>query len=636
MRFQKLIIIFFLFFGFIPFNRALAQSPSTTPSPSTTRDPEPTPFDFETIPGNTAVYTGIGGEDNIFDKIRQRVFQFQVIFTQMINGKEKIIVPNFEKWGKWMEASVFPDSENSGGPLIPSKLKVRIPQKKEGNNLQIQDVHLPCSSESDEIFDKVDADGKPIGQKKGTPKQVTVSQPYDDYAYNYITGCSILMGLFGAQKDKGTTVSMPSLNINTPEQAVYREENGKLIFKEELKDLLLPCNANSKGRKVQKTAWDVASGGLINAGSLNFYKDLSDRFGDFWDGAGNCLKSPAECLAAAKQAFGLGIETTIWGPGLVGLNACWRSMRASDIPSNVDPKARRNLESYKGIANTFLTSKSAGRLPASYDDRHGTVNASIGGADNNGAPQPSSTPVPYSGIKDTNNAADYTQCAILPNRLQPTVFPLDDPQSDPSAICNPVKDPGTMYSSDANLGTFPPDYNNGIPPVSGDFGTALKNAANSVGIPACVLQGVAFLEGGGRYPEKPLDQCLREVNYCSAAGPMQFTTGTGPASDPECTKCPVKYCPNAWASWGAGGNPCNYQDALSAAARKLKHDGPLTGADPKSQLKQILYAGYTYYGSRLPLEQTGRHDLGELGKCSYGQVLYKTCDPSYTCSGKGG
>lgn len=647
MRIQQCFLIIILAFLLLPFQQAVAQSPSPSPSPLTTPSPEPTPFEFETIPGNTAMWTGIGGEDSyfqggIFQKILQRFKTFSVVFGRLIDGDYKIDVPNFERWGKWMETSVFPDNDNTGGPLIPYKLKVRIPQKEEGNNLQIQQVNQPCSSESDVVED---TEGNPLGQKRGKPTDVLVSDTYDEYAYNYITGCSILMGLFGSQKQNGRTVSMPSLAINTKEQVIYKETAPKKFeFKEELYDpktgdssILYPCESQSKGRKVNKTLWKVLNGGLIaGTGSLAF-QQTADTLSDYFDGAGNCIRDLAECIAAAKQALGLGLETTIFGPGLVGLNACWMGIRDQDLPNGVNgipPDARKNLNSYLGVERTFISNKSASYQPIDYDDRHGTVKGrGLAVAD---APEPSETPVPYSGFSGTVNASAYTQCAILPNRLQPTMLPSDPQNNTGPSSCNPVKDPGSMYSSDANIGTFPPDYHSDVPPYSGDFGTALKNAASTVGIPACVLQGVAFLEGGGRYAEKPLDQCLREVNHCSAAGPMQFTTGTGPADDPECQQCGVKYCPNAWASWGAGGNPCNYQDALAAAARKLKNDGPLTNADPKSQLSQILYAGYRYYGSKLPLEQTGRTGLGDLGKCSYGQVLYKTCDPSYQCSGKGG
>ncbi|OGG01523.1 hypothetical protein A2Z33_00610 [Candidatus Gottesmanbacteria bacterium RBG_16_52_11] len=198
---------------------------------------------------------------------------------------------------------------------------------------------------------------------------------------------------------------------------------------------------------------------------------------------------------------------------------------------------------------------------------------------------------------------------------------------------------GSKYTSDWSIGNYPGDI---IDPgtVTGDmcaenpgftgnnaakFYDALNSAASEIGIPACVLNGVALIEGGARYNEIPdLAQCLAHVNVCSAVGPMQFTTGKGPPSDPTCSTCPAGYCPNAWAGYGAGGNPCMYKDALSAAARKLKNDGPLTDSDPSSQYQQIRNAGYHYYGN-----DTDR--FARLCGCTYGEYIYKVCVPSYQC-----
>jgi len=140
-----------------------------------------------------------------------------------------------------------------------------------------------------------------------------------------------------------------------------------------------------------------------------------------------------------------------------------------------------------------------------------------------------------------------------------------------------------------------------------------------------------MIEGGPDIAEQnDLAACLRSANSCSAAGPMQFTTGQNGRGNPKCNKCPSKSvqrdgCPNAWAIYGNGGNPCNYRDALDAAARKLKADGKLTGDDPSNQYEGILKAGYHYYGSKAA--------IGRLGNCSYGEFVYKHCVPSYICKG---
>jgi len=45
--------------------------------------------------------------------------------------------------------------------------------------------------------------------------------------------------------------------------------------------------------------------------------------------------------------------------------------------------------------------------------------------------------------------------------------------------------------------------------------------------------------------------------------------------------------------------------------------------DPRTQKEAIMAAGYGYYGSNAPIDR--------LGGCSYGEFVYKHCDPSYQC-----
>lgn len=152
----------------------------------------------------------------------------------------------------------------------------------------------------------------------------------------------------------------------------------------------------------------------------------------------------------------------------------------------------------------------------------------------------------------------------------------------------------------------------------------ITEETNKVGIPTCVLKGVGIIEGAYGWnlnDEQRIRECRR--NECSAAGPFQFTTGA------PCGNCPAGYCPNAWAIYGNGGNPCEPRTAANAAARKLKNDGPLTNGDPKNQLEQILNAGYRYYGSRRPVNRL-KDSFGN--SCSYGQYVYLQCDPSFNCA----
>lgn len=224
------------------------------------------------------------------------------------------------------------------------------------------------------------------------------------------------------------------------------------------------------------------------------------------------------------------------------------------------------------------------------------------------------------------DAVKFTSCIIAPA----------DWQDDPNNGLEYCKDPNYLDSvsstSDWAIGN---DTSGPASISSGAFADLLQRTAQNVGLPSCVLEGVAMIEGGPKYKEADLKQCLASVNSCSAAGPMQFTTGKGPASDPKCNKCAAGYCPNAWSQWGNGGNPCNYADSLSAAARKLKNDGSLQPVSSgflnlvsntneiAKQQGGIIKAGYNYYGSNKPIQR--------LGGCSYGEFLYKQCNPAYKC-----
>jgi hypothetical protein len=220
---------------------------------------------------------------------------------------------------------------------------------------------------------------------------------------------------------------------------------------------------------------------------------------------------------------------------------------------------------------------------------------------------------PFSGLGGPIEAHKDLYCAMIPTSMQ------DGRDCSPKERQNNL-DPGTMYSSNWVI----KEQTSNRAPITGPFKEILAKAAKDENIPQCVLEAVAFAEGGDLIPESSKEQCI--PNVCSAAGSMQFTTGIGPASDPKCKTCDAGYCPNAWASYGNNGNPCSWYDALSAAARKLKNDGPLRGTNPAGQGEAIHKAGYHYYGSDNNTLARNRFD-----GCEYGEFLRKTCDPSYVC-----
>lgn len=207
----------------------------------------------------------------------------------------------------------------------------------------------------------------------------------------------------------------------------------------------------------------------------------------------------------------------------------------------------------------------------------------------------------------------FLRCAITPQSKQ---------NGDACTFAD-VRIPNT--SDWASSGTIssagPPEFT-----PSGPFADLLKQKATQYGVPQCVMEGVGRIEGGGRYSELPLDRCLETTNTCSAVGPMQFTIGAGhgKATEEACkNSCGAGYCPNAWSTWGKGGNPCRYEDALDAAARYLAAFGHFSGGDQKDSIHDAATA---YYGS--DNDETARK---YLKGCEYWEFVYKQCNPSYVC-----
>jgi hypothetical protein len=179
----------------------------------------------------------------------------------------------------------------------------------------------------------------------------------------------------------------------------------------------------------------------------------------------------------------------------------------------------------------------------------------------------------------------------------------------------------------------------------------VANAAAQWGIPTCVLDGVAELEGayvsGACTP-----------NQCGAMGPFQITVGytygngdSGQCSkDTACKKCGGNSCPNAVNDYLQGVsqqlghqiNPCNPAEAAYAAGSMLKgkaayFDADLTGSDAlvgtSEELQDaVIYAGNSYFGSNYVFQTGSNVEPG----CSYGEsILKKYCGVStYVCGSR--
>lgn len=149
----------------------------------------------------------------------------------------------------------------------------------------------------------------------------------------------------------------------------------------------------------------------------------------------------------------------------------------------------------------------------------------------------------------------------------------------------------------------------------------LNNIEEKVGTPKRILEGVFTIESPGllnsltdeqvRAYSQPGSQVLGcRVNSCSAAGPMQFTTGIDNQGSSTCSQCCsagkcLSRCPNAWGGYGNSinkygryehqSNVCNLRDNLYAAGAKLKNDSGNKGGDWTKE--QVFSAARSYYGA---------------------------------------
>ncbi|MDO8451924.1 MAG: hypothetical protein Q7S76_03580 [bacterium] len=576
-------------------------------------------FQIETAPGNTAVRIGadtgksvIGPGGGILSRINALVRMAAILGSTAKNAQgiteRTIKFPNLERPAR---------IKKSIDPLYPEALQDRIslPQDHlEGNELFPSIAGRGCSDKS-----TTDTQGKVL---EGAAVGETVKKDF----YDALTSSTLLSGIFGAihttdTAGKYTGNGLPGLRLTSPRQEISTRVGDKNVLINP--GVLYPCGSQSTGEAVRekdlKIYGDIASGQnpdqQLNVTIPQERYDssvvtLANVVRGLWE-AGKCAISETQCQAV--QSLATSITATAICPGCPAQYGLVNGIESEDLPTNLSEDARRNLLSYKGWVNTFRPKGVT--FARGLNEEDGTTNQPITGTAQASPEQATNTDakLPWRGIHGVNTGINKTtDCLLIPASIQ-----KGDCKEDPgTSVASTWAIQGTGTPLDPTIPSF----------FTGDFRDLLARAASSSQIPLCVLDAVAKIEGGDAYPEVPKEQC--QVNACSAAGPMQFTTGTGPANDPTCSACGAGYCPNAWGTWGNNGNPCSYNDSLSAASRKLRNDGPLTLASVQSQKEQILNAGYRYYGSRKA--------VGRLGGCSYGEFLYKHCDPSYICTGSGG
>lgn len=160
-------------------------------------------------------------------------------------------------------------------------------------------------------------------------------------------------------------------------------------------------------------------------------------------------------------------------------------------------------------------------------------------------------------------------------------------------------------------------------PIPPSLRGIVMEVSQRVGVPEGVLMGVLSIENPAVFylPEIKVREYSKagavwpecRPNICSAAGPMQITTGVDSFGSSSCSQCCWKGscldtrggCPNQWAIYGQavnlyGGynrepNPCNILDNIYAGALKLKTDSK--ASNPLVWTKEEVFrAARAYYG----------------------------------------
>lgn len=217
---------------------------------------------------------------------------------------------------------------------------------------------------------------------------------------------------------------------------------------------------------------------------------------------------------------------------------------------------------------------------------------------------------------------------IIPSALQTVACPWEQEEPWPGTSDRPL-------ASWTPAQSLPPDFQTTF--FQGSVKDAIKNAAKDK-IPACVLEGVKFIESGPEWIGG--NSCI--INQCSAAGPFQITVGVDGNGDPNCRGCGPSWadgsrtCPDGWPdNWPTtptDPSPCDLQLSANQAVQILIDKSayfaskPLNATDSiQSQRDAIMLAADAYWGVTAP--------VARLGGCTYGEYVYKHCDPSYQCTG---
>ena len=607
MRLQKLSAILILFFAFIPFVRAFAQSPSPTPLPENTEI-------MNSIPGLTAFTDNNNKEKQASDALGNPTPFTAAVRTIMSFGiDKKSTFVDFEK-----EAAIFGQAydkdQPGGGKLMPKMKQDELikPQNREDANHTEQFASVFCSNLSNREKQKK------INELMAVTERVPV--PYYDSYWETSVDAAI----------KGTTPNgIKSTKFYAPPQDffTYDPATGNYILKPEHEGNLYDCGAQSVMNKTTEKPIQVFGAVTSNTAGLPISATAQDIW-NFLTGIQGCLADPKECANRYMQLTTQVTYTAIlpFAPDRYA-KATGGMRNYTNFPAGAPADKVALLKGEKGVYNIYYPKSYKDKyLTINYDNSHAgttrpaSANTEVEASPLEGAVGP--TEIPHAGLKaEKLRFSHAVNCPIIPKMKQ------DDERFDCSA--HPINtsdwaiNPGD--GNDINPRFNPP------PAEQGSIQESIVEATRKIGIPQCVLEGVAQIEGA--YGWKPDDPRIAECrpNVCSAAGPFQITIGRDANNDTSCPSCPSKWveqygCPNTWGSDPE--SPCNYAHAAERAVQILKAKAGYQGytlgpGDPRTQKEAIMAAGYGYYGSNAPIDR--------LGGCSYGEFVYKHCDPSYQC-----
>jgi len=584
--------------------------------------------DINTVPGHTAInitsrreFTVSGLVESFFKRVTTALQ-----FVSGPDGRPKTSESEFDTEME-MFLGVFEPEWNAqgrlqgvdqGGKLMPLMLantSLSWPVEKEGSLMTEKYVQSSGS-----YF------GEPKDFECNVSPLMAETEPLKYDLPITLSGNVILGAITGTQRTDGNP-GVPNLNLGTPRQewGYYNDTNDRIELKPQLTELFKDCKANSSVRENKFHLFNILGFLGFGSGDADASRGLSTGY-DVSGGPNDVIRDDCSGVQCILRYFiPMTTSTTVW-IGSDGHPANYSSViggkNLQNNVGNADANVADLAENYRGWVNTSIPLTLQEDWKLHNYDTYGHAFTNLPQRPQYfvlGDREREVNYVTHAGAAATKDGIVAGLCMYSPLSKQNELFGMEK--------CEKVleKSNATTTPNVPNTSTWAISQTISSQPFtpSGDFSKLLKQFSEDSGVPQCVLEGVADIEGGDRYDELPLNQCLATVNRCSAVGPMQFTTGQGPASDPTCSTCDAGYCPNAWARYGNNGNPCSYTDSLSAASRYLADYGHFDGNDLK---KSVHDATTAFYDS--DNDATARQ---VLGGCEYWEYVYRQCEPTYVC-----